>query len=63
MEYEGNNCEIEMSSVFITSPNFIHHFESVKLTWNQKNKLDLGGQTYTWTKIIESNTVSFCLGG
>ena len=51
MEYKGAyNYEIEMSSVFNTSPNFIHHFELVIVTCNQKkNKLSLHSQTYSWT--------------
>ena len=49
---QGNYCEIEMSSVFNTSPNFIHRFELVKLSCNQKkNKSGLHSQTYSWTKV------------
>ena len=44
-----------MSSVFIrpTSPNFIHHFELVKLIYNlNMNESGLCSQTYSLTKVI-----------
>ena len=52
MEYKAaNDCEIEMSSVLNTPPNFILRFEPEIVTCNQrKNKLGLRSQTCSWTK-------------
>ena len=35
---EGNYGEIEMTSVFNISPNFVHRFELVKLTCKTKEE-------------------------
>ena len=38
IEYRGNHSEIEITSAFNTSPNFIHCFEMVKLSCKIKQE-------------------------
>ena len=49
----GNKCEKGMFPVSNPSPSFIHRFEKLKLTFNQKKKKSgLRSQTYFCTKVI-----------